>query len=259
MRPFQSLIAGSLVLVGIALVLLWFLLAAMAITPDGRLEPWNAAGVLLLGLPWMVGAAVVTVPGIIWRRAIAVEAAATWERPAVLPGRIPTIVLVTGFAAALVAFIWGIASSSQDESFAADLALSATCESPFPEASEKKIESFLSQSGFRTVNFAKEWRSRNEAPAGTLSFEALDERQRSISFDNRGRAESLGVALYTLPPTVHNAEYEDELISFVQDQLHCIVSSINRAENGEKARAGYLKHTKRIEDFLNEPVSPKKG
>jgi hypothetical protein len=102
---FQLVLALSLVVGGIAVVVLWLALLSLSFGGQSGLMPWVAAGVILYGLTFILVGAAVGVPGILWSNHLAKEVSPKWARLAKAPGWIGSIVLVIGLVAALAVLL----------------------------------------------------------------------------------------------------------------------------------------------------------
>ena len=99
--------AACLVALGVAVVILWLLMALLAL--DHALEPWNNAAVLLYGPGFILLAATFGVPGSAWARSLSEEFSLPWSRRAQITARIGSLMLTLGGALAAAALVAAIA------------------------------------------------------------------------------------------------------------------------------------------------------
>jgi hypothetical protein len=99
--------ASVLVAISVTLIVLWLVMALFAL--QHALEPWNDAGVLLLGPVFVLLAALFGVPGSAWARSLAAEFALPWSRRALLTARIGSLTLKVGGVVAAAVLVYGVA------------------------------------------------------------------------------------------------------------------------------------------------------
>jgi hypothetical protein len=110
----QFIVATGLVVLSVAVVALWALLAAFAL--NHVLEPWSNAGILLFGLGFIALAAVPGIPGVLWTRQLANRLGSRWAKLARISGAIGTIALSIGGVAALGLLVWAVNVGGRDAS-----------------------------------------------------------------------------------------------------------------------------------------------
>jgi len=110
----QFILATGLVVLGVAVVALWVLLAALAL--NHALEPWSNAGILLYGLGFIALAAVPVIPGVFWARQLANRLEARSAKLARIPGAVGAMALALGGVAALGLLVWAMTTGGRDGS-----------------------------------------------------------------------------------------------------------------------------------------------
>lgn len=133
-----------------------------------------------------------------------------------------------------------------------DLAFHFTC-SDDAEPPDEKIERFLQERGFRTLNKVRLAREQHVAFPYTLSIVALDAQQREVTFVGFAHApHRYSAVLNSPPPTHHDTAFEDALTVFVADQLRCEVRQVSRGENSTEAGPFYDGIFKRAEGWFKQ-------
>lgn len=95
--------AACLISLEIAVVIFWFLGLFLAV--NHALEPWNDAGIVMLGPGFILLAAMFGLPGAAWARSLSEEFALPWSRRALVTARIGSLTLALGVVVALIALI----------------------------------------------------------------------------------------------------------------------------------------------------------
>ena len=134
----------------------------------------------------------------------------------------------------------------------ADLAFWFTCDSPASGALEAKLEEFLKQQGFKALNEAAIQRAHG-INIFTLKITALDSKSRVITivgFPNAPAKQA--VALYSEPPTHHDAQLEESLLSFTSTGIGCRTSQESRGDNPAGAREFHDENVARIKGLFTE-------
>jgi hypothetical protein len=125
----------------------------------------------------------------------------------------------------------------------ADLAVSFHCKDA---PSEPVIESFLRDSHFEVANLERARRQRNRG-AFSLEIEAVDQRHwmitvRGLPLNPMNQAErdiSYNLSVNSPPPTHHDEKFENSILVFISDQLHCRIVSNEHHDNPASA-AGFF-------------------
>jgi len=105
LRFIPFFIAMGLMAGGTTIVVVWLLSLVDAYEPESGLLPWNAAGVIMFGLPINAVAALVVVPGVLWGWSLSANVPNKWKRLLRAPIWLASVVLGIGFCAAVGALI----------------------------------------------------------------------------------------------------------------------------------------------------------
>ena len=257
-RTVPLLLPAILIASAVGLEVLWLLAVLIGLDPDGGLEPWNAAGVILFGLPVTIVATLIALPGVLLNWSLAKDAPRDWTRVARLPGWLAIVVLSAGLVTSVGLLVWDSqmphGSESPDQSFI------GACPGAISDDTERRIEAFLGAAGYRYVNVARESRRRYGAANMALYIEGLGQQQRMIDFSGVGdRPDRMYVSLYSLPPTRHDDAHEAAVLSFVRDELGCSISQLSRQENGPDVRPLHLEFVRHKERLLDTASADKGG
>lgn len=131
----------------------------------------------------------------------------------------------------------------------ADLVFHLECKTANHSTLETDVERFLNSQGFRVFNKTRAQRDHGIDPLQRLWIEGLDEQRRMVlvmSFQDTPADYMIG--LYTPPPTHRASALEAALLAFASDQPECVVSRVQRFENGEDARSVHDRSVERLRD-----------
>ena len=140
-----------------------------------------------------------------------------------------------------------------------DLSFWFRCEQRADPELERRIEAFLHQQGFRVLNLGALQR-RAKVAIHDLSITAIDARRRTVivyAFESTPGSQS--VALYSPPPTQHDAVLEDSLLTFATQGLGCKTDQVTRSSNGPEAAAMHESEVRRIEGLFEQAAELSRG
>lgn len=139
-----------------------------------------------------------------------------------------------------------------------DLSFWFRCEQRATPELEQRIEAFLQQQGFRVLNLGALQRGANVA-IYDVNITAIDAKTRTILIyafkDSPG---SQTIALFSPPPTQHDAVLEDLLLTFATQGLGCKTDQVARNTNGSEAAEMHNSEVRRIEGLFKEAAELKK-
>jgi hypothetical protein len=101
----QVVFASLLVTGGTAVVALWLFGLALSFQGDTGLLPWTATAIPMFGPLFLVIAAVISGPGIVWANHLSARVPARWQRLMAVPGYIGTAALVFGLVGVVAAYV----------------------------------------------------------------------------------------------------------------------------------------------------------
>jgi hypothetical protein len=139
-----------------------------------------------------------------------------------------------------------------------DLSFWFRCEQRATPELEHRIEAFLQQQGFRVLNLGALQRTANVA-IFDLNITAIDAQTRTILiYAFKESPGSQTIALFSPPPTQHDAVLEDSLLTFATQGLGCKTDQVARNTNGPEAADMHNSEVRRIEGLFKEAAELKK-
>lgn len=150
-------------------------------------------------------------------------------------------------AAAILGFAAGVGCSAAQEGLDADLVLRVACPQDMSRDKLRLIKRRLFARGFDVVDVAGIASARLPDYPFRVKIEALDAQGRSVTMNalnldpssRTGPSFTLHLAIYSRPPTKHDAELEEAVRSWAADDLGCAQSGLDMHDNSEAAMSTY--------------------
>lgn len=146
------------------------------------------------------------------------------------------LLCLVGLGIGAILIYW--ASGLGSQSIRPDLAFHVACDDPDSTNIDKQAEAFLRQRGFVVLDKVEAARKLGQPALLLRDILAVDAQSREVTliqipFDNR----LMSMGLRTPPPTRHDVELEEALLSFAESVPGCHAHQVTRNDNGPELRS----------------------
>jgi hypothetical protein len=134
----------------------------------------------------------------------------------------------------------------------ADFGFFSNCDYRASPALEEQLIGFLRQQGFDSLNLGAIQR-KHGVSLYDLNITALDSHNRIIEiFALPHTSSKLSFALFSEPPTRHDTQLEQSLLSFASTGIGCRASQVGHGDNGPSAKDFHAQDVRRVQGLFKE-------